>query len=92
MHFEIIESLGTSSFINVLCQFLALRDPGEQFSFQNKPFLGACMEQNMLSNETAMKNDFSNQYCHRILIPWVTSSYGRNLGQTNWSGMMNMTP
>ncbi len=66
IHIEVIESLNTSSFINVLRRFLAIRGPVKQIrSDRGTNFVGACKDLQIPSNvdEKVVKQFLSNHSC-----------------------------
>jgi len=66
IHIEVIESLDTSSFINALRKFLAIRGPVKQIrSDRGTNFIGACKDLQIPSNvdEKAVKQFLSDHGC-----------------------------
>lgn len=79
VHIEVIESLDTSSFINALRRFLAVRGPVKHLrSDRGTNFVGACKELKIPANidRTAVKTYLSNQGCTWTFNPPHASHYG----------------
>lgn len=79
VHVEIIESMDTSSFINALRCFIAIRGPVKQMhSNRGTNFVGACKELNIPSNldDTKLTRFLSEQGCSWIFSPPHTSHMG----------------
>ncbi|XP_057696133.1 uncharacterized protein LOC130918451 [Corythoichthys intestinalis] len=79
VHIEIIESLDTSSFINALRRFLAVRGPVKHIrSDRGTNFVGACKDLKIPSNidGTTLKNYLSNQGCSWSFNPPHASHFG----------------
>ena len=79
MHIEVIESLDTSSFINALRRFLAVRGPVKHIrSDRGTNFVGACKDLKIPSNieSTAVKTYLSDQGCTWTFNPPHASHYG----------------
>ncbi len=79
VHIELIESLDTSSFINALRRFLAIRGPVKLIrSDRGTNFVGACRELNISSNiDSTSVNKFlldkavSGSLTHPMHLTWV---------------------
>ncbi len=64
VHLEVIESMSTSSFINALRQFLAVRGPVKHFrSDRGTNFIGACRELNINTDDPELKGYLQEQGC-----------------------------
>ncbi len=79
VHIEVIESLDTSSFINTLRRFLAVRGPVKHIrSDSGTKFVGACKDLNIPSNigSKTVKAYLSDQSCTWIFNPPHASHCG----------------
>ncbi len=79
VHIEVIESLDTSSFINALRRFLAVRGPVKHIrSDSGTNFVGACKDLNIPSNidSKTVKTYLSDQSCTWIFNPPHASHCG----------------
>lgn len=79
IHIEVIESLNTSSFINALRCFLAVRGPVKHIcSDRGTNFVDACKDLKIPSNtdSTIMKTYLSDQVCSWIFNPPHASHFG----------------
>ena len=79
VHIEVIESLDTSSFINALRRFLAVRGPVQHIrSDRGTNFIGACNTLKIPSNinETAVKSYLTEQGCSWTFNPPHASHFG----------------
>ncbi len=79
IHIEVIESLNTSSFINALRRFLAIRGPVKQIrSDRGTNFVGACEDLQIPSNvdEKVVKKFLSNHSCIWKFNPLHSSHMG----------------
>ncbi|XP_034384943.1 uncharacterized protein LOC117728244 isoform X4 [Cyclopterus lumpus] len=79
VHIEVIESLDTSSFINALRRFLAVRGPVNHIrSDRGTNFVGACKELKIPSNidNTTVKTYLSGQGCSWTFNPPHASHFG----------------
>ncbi|XP_034386287.1 uncharacterized protein LOC117729388 [Cyclopterus lumpus] len=79
VHIEVIESLDTSSFINALRRFLAVRGPVNHIrSDRGTNFVGACKELKIPSNidNTTVKAYLSGQGCSWTFNPPHASHFG----------------
>ncbi len=64
VHLEVIESMSTSSFINALRRFLAVRGPVKHFrSDRGTNFIGACRELNINTDDPELKGYLQEQGC-----------------------------
>ncbi len=64
VHLEFIESMSTSSFINALRRFLAVRGPVKHFrSDRGTNFIGACRELNISTDDPELKGYLQEQGC-----------------------------
>ncbi|GAA6084833.1 uncharacterized protein LOC113098256, partial [Tachysurus ichikawai] len=64
VHLEVIESMSTSSFINALRRFLAVRGPVKHFrSDRGTNFIGACRELNINADDPELKGYLQEQGC-----------------------------
>ena len=70
VHLEAIEELSTTSFINALCRFMALRGPVVQFrSDRGTNFIGAVHELNIPSD--LVEDPISKKYLDENHVTWV---------------------
>lgn len=70
MHFEVIESLSSSSFINALRRFIAVRGPVRLFrSDRGTNFIGACKELKINAEDPEFKSYLQDKGC-----TWVFNS------------------
>ncbi|XP_031729760.1 uncharacterized protein LOC116397960 [Anarrhichthys ocellatus] len=79
VHIEVIESLDTSSFINALRRFLAVRGPVKHIrSDRGTNFVGACKQLKIPSNidNTTVKSYLSGQGCSWTFNPPHASHFG----------------
>ena len=79
VHIEVIESLDTSSFINALRRFLAVRGPVKHIrSDRGTNFIGACRALKIPSNidDTAVKTYLADQGCSWTFNPPHASHFG----------------
>ncbi|XP_048868217.1 uncharacterized protein LOC125740722 isoform X1 [Brienomyrus brachyistius] len=89
IHIEVIESLSTSSFINALRRFLAIRGPVKQIrSDRGTNFIGACKDLQISSNvdEKAVERFLSDQGCVWTFNPPHSSHMGGA-----WERMIGLT-
>nr|XP_054598158.1 uncharacterized protein LOC129163741 [Nothobranchius furzeri] len=64
VHMEVIDSLSTSSFINALRRFTAIRGPAKLFrSDRGTNFVGACKELGITSDDAALQSYLKDQGC-----------------------------
>lgn len=64
VHLEVIESMSTSSFINALRRFLAVRGPVKHLrSDRGTNFIGACRELNIKTDDPELKGYLQEQGC-----------------------------
>ncbi|XP_026147341.1 uncharacterized protein LOC113121247 [Carassius auratus] len=64
VHLEVIESMSTSSFINALRRFLAVRGPVKHFrSDRGTNFIGACRELKINADDPELKGYLQEQGC-----------------------------
>lgn len=64
VHMEIVESLSTSSFINALRRFTAIRGPAKLFrSDRGTNFVGACRELNITPENAELQSYLKDQGC-----------------------------
>lgn len=77
VHFEFINSLDASTFINALRRFFAIRGPVKQIrSGCGTNFKGACKELGMLAEDPSFKNYLSEEGCRWIFNPPHASHMG----------------
>lgn len=89
IHIEVIESLTTSSFINALRRFLAIRGPVKQIrSDRGTNFIGACKDLQIPSNvdEKAVERFLSDHNCTWTFNPPHSSHMGGA-----WERMIRLT-
>lgn len=90
VHFEVIESMDSSSFINALRRFFSIRGPVKQFrSDCGTNFLGACKELGIDSkhcNNQAIQEFLSNNMCTWVFNPPHASHMGGS-----WERMIGIT-
>lgn len=89
IHLEVIESMESSSFINALRRFLAVRGPVKQFcSDRGTNFIGACKELGFPSNMDmeAVTRYLSEKGCTRTFNPPHSSHMGGA-----WERMISVT-
>lgn len=64
VHIEVIESMSTSSFINALRRFFAIRGPSKVLrSDRGTNFVGACRELRIFTDDSEVRNYLSNEGC-----------------------------
>lgn len=77
MHIKVIESMSTSSFINALRRFFAVRGPSKQLrSNHGTDFVGACKEFN--TDDSELKRYLAHQGCTWTFNPPHSSHMGRS--------------
>ncbi|XP_060772289.1 uncharacterized protein LOC132883105 [Neoarius graeffei] len=89
IHIEIIESMDTSSFINAVRRFIAIRGPVKQMrSDRGTNFVGACKELNISSNldESKVSQFLADQGCKWTFNPPHASHMGGA-----WERMIGVT-
>ncbi|XP_073720576.1 uncharacterized protein [Misgurnus anguillicaudatus] len=77
VHIEVVESLSTSSFINALRRFLAIRGPTKLFrSDCGTNFVGACKELQISSEDPELQSYLKNETCTWKFNPPHSSHMG----------------
>ena len=77
VHIETIESMSTSSFINALRRFFAVRGPSKQLrSDRGTNFVGACKELQINTEDSELKKYLAHQGCTWIFNPPHSSHMG----------------
>lgn len=77
VHFELIDSLDASTFINALRRFFAIRGPAKQIrSDCGTNFKGACKELGMLAEELSFRSYLNEEGCRWIFNPPHASHMG----------------
>ncbi|XP_061819391.2 uncharacterized protein [Nerophis lumbriciformis] len=77
VHIELIETMSTSSFINALRRFTAIRGPVRLLrSDQGTNFIGACRELQINSEDTELKAHLQDKGCTWIFNPPHSSHMG----------------
>ena len=93
VHIEVIESMDTSSCINALRRFFAIRGPAKQLiSDCGTNFIGACKELGMSQNQpdATVQRYLNQQGCSWVRIPPPTRlTHWRFLGTSDWGGSKN---
>ncbi|XP_067373333.1 uncharacterized protein [Channa argus] len=77
VHIEVIESLSTSSFINALRRFVAIRGPVKLFqSDRGTNFVGACKELQFAAEDPELQSYFKDEGCTWKFNPPHSSHMG----------------
>ena len=89
IHVELIESMDTSSFINAVRQFFAIRGPAAQLRSDNRTnFVGAYNELNATSKE--MDNNVVDTYLRKQRCEWIFNPpHGSHIGGV-WERMIGI--
>lgn len=88
IHIEMIESLNTSSFINALRRFLAIRGPVKQIrSDRGTNFIGACKDLQIPSNvdEKVLKQFLFQSRLYMDIQSSAFVAHGRCVGKDDWA-------
>lgn len=83
IHIEVIESMDSSSFINALRRFFAIRGPAKQLrSDCGTNFVGACKELKMesITDDRRIQEYLSDKGCFWVFNPPPLISHGWKLG------------